>query len=121
MGFGGKIQDRVWTRHLEQMPDHVAVGDVALDEVVAGTRLDVFEGGEVRRVSQLVEIEDPPVRLADQISANRGTNKTGSAGDDHPHYAPLNGLTLGPRRCRNGQRLSTRPFSGVRGQVLGAA
>ena len=58
MGFGGKVEDRVGTRLVEQLPHRVAVGDIALHETIARARGDARERSEIGGVSELVEVDD---------------------------------------------------------------
>ena len=63
VGLGGEVDNAVNMLVLHQFEDSVEVADIHPDKLVVGLILDILQVGEIAGVSQLVEIDDPVVRV----------------------------------------------------------
>src|SRR5262249_14108778 len=71
--FGGEVDDAVGI--FGGSPDHVAVGNAAVDEAVARVPLQVAQVGQVARVGQAIKVDHGDIRgrfqqVADEIAAD---------------------------------------------------
>ncbi len=83
MGLGGQVDDAVHPFLLHEGQDALEIADVHPDEPVIGLVLDVPEVREVARIGELVQIDDPVVRVfIDQQPDHMAADETGSAGDN---------------------------------------
>ena len=83
MGFRGEVDDAVHVVLGDDFEDRLEVADVGLDEGVVGLVLDVLEVREVARVGQLVQVDDPVVRiLVHEQPYDMVADETGAAGDE---------------------------------------
>ena len=64
MRFSGEMHNGRRLVPVEQLPDRLAVGDVALHEDIGRVAADRLERIEIAGVGELVEVDDPALRSA---------------------------------------------------------
>src|SRR5271157_5981191 len=85
MGFGGEMNHAVGAEILEDRIDFVAIADVGLGEMIAGTIGDRRQRLEIARIGELVDVENDMFGFIDQETAQGRTDETGPAGYDDAH------------------------------------
>ena len=68
---------------LHEGQDTFKVADIHLDEPVIGPVLDVLEVGKVARISKLIQVDDPVIRVfIHEQPYDVAADETGAAGDE---------------------------------------
>ena len=102
MGFSGEIDDDVRLLLLEELVDSRPVTDVHADKAEVRPVHDRRQGGQVARVGQLVDADDPVLRMPVELIIYKVTaDKSGAAGHDNGHSILLS--VLRSLLCRDRQ------------------
>jgi hypothetical protein len=83
MAFGGEVNDSAGPVALQDIPDQVAIANVAVDEVIPRVSTNRFEVSQITRVGQLVEIGEGSLFGRKPMQDEIRPDKAGSAGDDY--------------------------------------
>ena len=88
MALGSEVDDAVDVLVLHQFVHAVEVTNVHADELVVRLIFDILEIGEVAGVGQLVEVDNPVLRvLVDKQPYHMASDESGTSGDDDVHIA----------------------------------
>ena len=76
MAFGREVDDPVDAVLLKQLTHRFEVADVAPDKSIVGPLLDIPQVGQIARIGQLVEVDDPVIGVfvhekADYVRADK--------------------------------------------------
>ena len=81
MGFGGKVHHRVRLLMLEDLIDRSPVADVHLVEFEVGVLQRLLQGGEIARVGQCIQTDDPILGVVFQFKVDEVcADEAGAAG-----------------------------------------
>ena len=82
MGFRREVDDAVHVVFGDDLQHRVEVADVGLDKGVVGLFLDILEVRKVAGIGQLVQVDDPVIRIiVHEQPHDMAADETGSAGD----------------------------------------
>ena len=83
VGFGRQVDDAVHPVVGDDPQHRLEIADIGLDEEVVGPVLDVPEVREIARVGELVQVDDPVLRVfVHEQPHDVAADETGSAGDE---------------------------------------
>ena len=86
MGFRREIDDEIGMLLPEQVKNRLPVADVGPDEAEHGVVQQRLQRGEVARVGQLVQTDQPVLRMGlAQVEKKVAADKTGAAGYQNGH------------------------------------
>ena len=86
MGFRGEIDNHFRMLFLKQGENGFPVADVRPDKAETGIVHNRFQGGQVSRIGELVQADNPVFRiLVQQVKDIVGTDEAGAAGNDGGH------------------------------------
>ncbi|MNJ58276.1 hypothetical protein D3C77_539040 [compost metagenome] len=85
MRLGCQVHDGMRLEALEYSADSCLIGNVGLDELVAGIGRDAGQRFQVTGIGQLVQVEHFVLGIVDQVTHQRRTDESGSAGDENSH------------------------------------
>jgi len=87
VGLGGEVHDGVGLFVADKRVDQRLVGDVPLDEAVAGGMIERSEVLEVAGVGELVEVDhiEPAGGASGEQADESRADETGASGDDQFH------------------------------------
>jgi len=84
MALGREMDDAIHMLLCHELQDTLEVADVHPDKLVVRSVLDVFQIGEVTRISQLVEVDDLIVGIfVDEEADDMTSDETRAAGDNY--------------------------------------
>ena len=87
MGFGREVDHHVGMFFLKKSVQGLPVADVRLYKAEIRVVHDRRQGGKVARIGQLVQADDPIVRMCPQHVENKvASDKSGAAGHNNSHF-----------------------------------
>ena len=90
VGLRGKIDDNIRLFLFKEFIDGSAVADVHPDEAEIGLIHDGRQRGQIARVGQLVDADDPVLRMSVELIIHKiASDKSGAAGHDNGHNTLL--------------------------------
>ena len=89
MTFGGEVHHHVGMLLLKKPIHPLPVADVQLHKAEVGGIHDRSQRGQIAGIGQLVQADDPVVRVfAEHMENEIGADKSGAAGHDDGHFSP---------------------------------
>ena len=89
MTFGGEVHHHVGMLLLKKPVHALPVADVQLHKAEVGVIHDRSQRGQIAGIGQLVQADDPVVRVfAEHMENEIGADKSGAAGHDDGHCSP---------------------------------
>ncbi|MNJ46823.1 hypothetical protein D3C77_419620 [compost metagenome] len=80
-----QMHDCMGLKAFKYSADGCLIGNIGLDEFIAGIGRDTAQRLEVTGVGQLVEVEDFVLGGTDQVANQGRADKTGTAGYEYAH------------------------------------
>src|SRR6516162_7934270 len=119
MGFRREVQNGVGVELAQQRADRLPIADIGLAKRITGARFDSPKRAQIRRIGELVDIQNRGIQLADEQPTNRRADKAGATRHQNLHRPPPCSRCRSSyaRAARTEQYATAGPFACWRRQV----